>query len=55
MPKQIIIGFSANSDLETSQAAFTAGIDAFMTKPFKMETFTKIVGDLMVKLIPQDV
>ena len=55
LPKQIIIGFSANSDFETSQAAFTAGIDAFMTKPFKMETFTKIVGDLMVKLIPQDV
>jgi CheY-like chemotaxis protein/signal transduction histidine kinase len=46
-PKQTIVGFSANSDYETTKVALNAGIDAFMTKPFKMETFTKIVFDLL--------
>jgi response regulator of citrate/malate metabolism len=30
---------SANSDNETMEAAFSAGIDAFIPKPFTMQSF----------------
>eukprot|EP00981_Chlorochromonas_danica_P014622 scaffold8452_cov185-Ochromonas_danica.AAC.4 len=36
---QIIIAFSANSDVETATEAYRAGADAFITKPFVMDTF----------------
>eukprot|EP01039_Chlorochromonas_danica_P005324 gene5324-biopygen2639 len=36
---QIIIAFSANSDVETATEAYRAGVDAFITKPFVMDTF----------------
>ncbi len=36
---QLIIGCSANSDNETMQAAFVAGIDAFIPKPFNIQSF----------------
>eukprot|EP00981_Chlorochromonas_danica_P004246 scaffold858_cov171-Ochromonas_danica.AAC.2 len=34
----IIIGLSANSDSETMQEAFRAGIDGFLTKPFSLDS-----------------
>eukprot|EP00981_Chlorochromonas_danica_P012464 scaffold4964_cov248-Ochromonas_danica.AAC.10 len=36
---QIIIAFSANSDMETATEAYRAGADAFIAKPFVMDTF----------------
>eukprot|EP00981_Chlorochromonas_danica_P015227 scaffold10975_cov159-Ochromonas_danica.AAC.1 len=36
---QLVIGVSANSDYETMQDALDAGADAFMSKPFSIETF----------------
>ncbi len=36
---QLIIGCSANSDNDTMQAAFVAGIDAFIPKPFNIAEF----------------
>lgn len=36
---QFIIGVSANSDAETVRLAFLAGVDAFIPKPFTLQTF----------------
>lgn len=36
---QFVIGVSANSDHGTMQEALDAGVDAFMSKPFTIETF----------------
>jgi CheY-like chemotaxis protein len=36
---QFIIGVSANSDHETVKASFLAGVDAFIPKPFTLQTF----------------
>jgi CheY-like chemotaxis protein len=40
--KQFVIGCSANSDNETMQDAFAAGIDKFMAKPFSLKNFLLI-------------
>jgi CheY-like chemotaxis protein len=40
--KQFVIGCSANSDNETMQDAFAAGIDKFMAKPFSLKKFLLI-------------
>ena len=37
--RQFILGLSANSDTDTMNAAFKAGIDAFIPKPFNVESF----------------
>ncbi len=42
-PRQVIIGVSANSDHETMEEAFEAGIDAFLPKPFSVDAFMKVV------------
>ena len=36
---QLIVGVSANSDHESKQAAFEAGVDEFMPKPFNSKEF----------------
>jgi CheY-like chemotaxis protein len=46
-PHQFIIGVSANSDHDTTQAAFAAGVDDFMGKPFSMELFNSTVSNLL--------
>ena len=46
LPYQKIIGFSANSDDETTEEAFKAGIDMFMAKPFKLNTFQETLHNL---------
>jgi CheY-like chemotaxis protein len=40
---QLIIGMSANSDHETMEDAFRAGVDDFIKKPFTMENFLAIL------------
>lgn len=45
-PHQLIIGMSANSDYDTMQAAFHAGIDDFMGKPFDLSLFNSITRKL---------
>jgi CheY-like chemotaxis protein len=39
LKKEFIIGCSANSDTDTVQEAFRAGVDTFMGKPFTLKTF----------------
>jgi CheY-like chemotaxis protein len=36
---QLIIGMSANSDHETMEASYFAGMDDFIVKPFHMDVF----------------
>lgn len=38
----LIIGVSANSDSETMQEAYRAGVDDFIAKPFTMDTFYRV-------------
>ncbi len=40
-------GCSANSDHEAIQAAFEAGIDAFIPKPFNMQSFNETYSALL--------
>jgi CheY-like chemotaxis protein len=40
--KHIIIGCSANSDDETIEESYKAGVDSFMAKPFSIDTFYEI-------------
>jgi len=42
----LIIGMSANSDYDTMQAAFAAGVDDFMGKPFDITLFFTILNKL---------
>ncbi len=39
---QCMIGVSANSDTETMQEALNAGVDAFIAKPFSIDSFYNI-------------
>lgn len=41
--KHLVVGFSANSDSVTKDAAFAAGIDTFISKPFTMQAFYNAV------------
>jgi CheY-like chemotaxis protein len=45
--KHIIIGMSANSDHETTVHAYDVGVDAFLAKPFKVETFRSVLSTLL--------
>jgi CheY-like chemotaxis protein len=44
---QLIIGVSANSDHDTMQEAYKAGVDAFIGKPFTIELFNNTIINLM--------
>ena len=46
LPKQIIVGMSANSDYETTEAAYKVGVDAFLSKPFNVSSFSEIATTL---------
>jgi CheY-like chemotaxis protein/signal transduction histidine kinase len=54
--KHIIIGCSANSDDETIEESYKAGVDSFMAKPFSIDTFYEIYDSLInqsiVSMIP---
>jgi len=43
---QYIIGVSANSDPDTIQEAFVAGVDAFIPKPFTVQMFNSTFSKL---------
>ena len=43
---EFIIGFSANSDIETQEAALSAGMDIFMPKPFNVANFISAIAHL---------
>ncbi len=45
---QLIIGVSACSDSETMEAAFAAGIDAFIPKPFTLKSFNETYASLAI-------
>ena len=46
LPKQLILGVSANSDHETEEQAMQSGADAFIAKPFKANIFMDILVSL---------
>lgn len=46
---QLIVGVSANSDEETIKAAFDAGVDDFIPKPFNAKTFEDLYRSLSAK------
>jgi CheY-like chemotaxis protein len=45
LPKHFIVGVSANSDSETESNAIEHGADAFIAKPFTLDTFTTLLQD----------
>lgn len=49
---QKIIGLSANSDNETTNEAYAVGVDAFMAKPFNLETFEQTLHVLFKPASP---
>ena len=44
---QVIIGMSANSDHDTMEEAFVAGVDDFMKKPFTLAHFQTTVSRIL--------
>eukprot|EP00981_Chlorochromonas_danica_P011538 scaffold4094_cov201-Ochromonas_danica.AAC.8 len=44
--RHLVIGLSANNDLETEKAALSSGFDAFLTKPFSVEAFQTVLTRL---------
>eukprot|EP00981_Chlorochromonas_danica_P008975 scaffold2384_cov235-Ochromonas_danica.AAC.2 len=52
-PHNLIIGVSANSDSETTDQAYKMGVDAFISKPFSLNTFYKTYQNIrQVQLSP---
>jgi CheY-like chemotaxis protein len=45
--KHIVIGMSANSDADTAASAYAVGVDAFLPKPFRIETFRSTLNRFM--------
>ncbi len=45
-PHQIILGVSACSDHDTTQEAYSAGVDHFIGKPFNAATFAETMAHL---------
>ena len=43
---QIIIGVSANSDEDTRKESYAAGVDAFICKPFAVESFYSTIFNI---------
>ena len=48
---QLVIGLSANSDDETIREAYQAGINDFLSKPFKLDSFIQKLSELNVTKI----
>jgi signal transduction histidine kinase/CheY-like chemotaxis protein len=45
LPRHFIVGLSANSDHETEWNAMDHGTDAFIAKPFTVDTFTNLINE----------
>jgi len=52
--KQLIVGMSAAQDFEMWQEAMRIGIDDFLSKPFKFNTFMNVVASLRPEFIKTD-
>eukprot|EP00981_Chlorochromonas_danica_P010390 scaffold3171_cov178-Ochromonas_danica.AAC.5 len=48
--KVMIVGVSANSDEDTIAAAFAAGVDRFMPKPFTLDAFLRLIKDCFPRI-----
>lgn len=44
-----VVGMSANSDSDTVAAAYQAGVNRFVPKPFSLDTFTALLSELWSK------
>ena len=49
LPRQIILGVSANSDIDTERQSIQSGADAFIAKPFKANIFMEVFISLRKK------
>eukprot|EP00981_Chlorochromonas_danica_P000759 scaffold176_cov175-Ochromonas_danica.AAC.1 len=49
--RMIIIGVSANSDFDTAQESIKAGADAFIAKPFSLDTFYQTCASLLTNIL----
>lgn len=47
MPRNIVLGVSANSDEETVEEALSAGVDGFLAKPFNAAIFTSTINAIL--------
>jgi CheY-like chemotaxis protein len=43
---RVIVGMSANSDHDTTQSAFDAGVDAFLPKPFDLDSIRAVLDSV---------
>lgn len=50
LPRLIIVGVSANSDSNTTEEAYHAGVDAFIAKPFSLDHFYDVHKTIMKRL-----
>ena len=48
LPRHFIVGVSANSDPETESNAMDHGADAFIAKPFTVDTFANLINDQLL-------
>lgn len=49
MPRrQVVIGLSANGDEDTEQAAYAAGVDRFIEKPFTIQKLLDALAEIQV-------
>jgi CheY-like chemotaxis protein len=51
--RQLIVGMSANSDHETMEASYFAGMDDFIVKPFRMDVFLQKLKQLVASSVEQ--
>ena len=45
--RQLVIVCSANSDEESSDIAYAAGVNAFLEKPLQMDAFDRVYSQLL--------
>jgi CheY-like chemotaxis protein len=51
--RNLVIGVSANSDSETAREAYKMGVDAFIAKPFSLDTFYRTYQEIASQLETQ--
>lgn len=49
---QVIIAATANSDSDTISAAYEAGVDGFLGKPFTVDNFHEVYNQIMLQRKP---
>ena len=51
LPRQFIMGVSANSDGDTSDEALLAGMNIFVPKPFQVEVFQQRIAEHLALIL----